>query len=392
MPTNPGITERVEEIREKSPIDAAEALAKLESDEIQFILGRLPHEQAMEVASHLAGSVGAEDLATRAVISGVEETIGELMTPAHAILPASHTVAEALAFLVKSSDLQAISYIFVTEADHLVGVVGMRDLVLAKPSETLADIMIAEPFAFSADTPVHEAISEVLYRHYPLYPVVDDDRRIVGIVHGWKLYERIASELSGQAGAQYGVDKEEQVSTSVLASFRMRHPWLLVNLATAFAAAFVVGAFEETITQIVALAVFLPVLAGQSGNTGAQALAITLRGMTLGQLRDYPVAKLLRKEILLGALNGAIVGLIAGLAMFFYAVMTNSIEPLLLGLVIVIAMTGACIGSGIFGVMVPLTLKRFGADPATASSIFLTTFTDILGMGLMLFLAATLVL
>ncbi|KPP99461.1 magnesium transporter [Marinobacter sp. HL-58] len=392
MPSNPGITERVEEIRDKSSEAAAESLAKLAPDEIQFILSRLPHDQAMEVASHLAESVGADDLATKAVLSGVEETIGELMTPAPAILPATHTVAEALAFLVKSSELPEISYIFATEADRLVGVVGMRDLILAKPSEPLADIMITNPFAFDIDTPIQEAVGEVLYRHYPLYPVVDDTRQVVGVVHGWKLYERIASELSGQAGAQYGVDKEEQVSTSVLKSFRMRHPWLLVNLVTAFAAAFVVGTFEDTITRIVALAAFLPVLAGQSGNTGCQALAITLRGMTLGQLRDYPVRNLLRKEILLGALNGAVVGFIAGAAMFAYAIMTDSVEPLLLGVVILIAMIGSCIGSGVFGVLVPLTLKRFGADPATASSIFLTTFTDILGMGLMLFLATALVL
>lgn len=392
MSNNLGITERVEEIRGMSPVDAADSLAKLAPDEIQFVLSRLPHDQAMEVASHLAESVGADDLATKTVLSGVEETIGELMTPAPAILPATYTVAEALAFLVKSSDLSEISYIFATEADRLVGVVGMRDLILAKPSEPLADIMIRNPFAFGLDTSIQEAVGEVLYRHYPLYPVVDDSQQVVGVVHGWKLYERIASELSGQAGAQYGVDKEEQVSTSVLKSFRMRHPWLLVNLLTAFAAAFVVGTFEDTITQIVALAAFLPVLAGQSGNTGCQALAITLRGMTLGQLRDYPVKKLLRKEILLGALNGAVVGLIAGAAMFAYAMMTDSVEPLLLGVVILIAMIGSCVGSGVFGVLVPLTLKRFGADPATASSIFLTTFTDILGMGLMLFLATALVL
>lgn len=392
MPSHLGITERVEDIRNKSPEDAADSLAKLAPDEIQFVLSRLPHDQAMEVASHLAESVGADDIATKAVLSGVEESIGELMTPAPAILPATYTVAEALAFLVKSSELSEISYIFATEADRLVGVVGMRDLILSKPSEPLADIMITDPFAFSTDTPIQEAIGEVLYRHYPLYPVVDDTHQVVGVVHGWKLYERIASELSGQAGAQYGVDKEEQVSTSVLKSFRMRHPWLLVNLVTAFAAAFVVGTFEDTITQIVALAAFLPVLAGQSGNTGCQALAITLRGMTLGQLRDYPVRSLLRKEILLGALNGAVVGFIAGAAMFAYAIMTDSVEPLLLGVVILIAMIGSCIGSGVFGVLVPLTLKRFGADPATASSIFLTTFTDILGMGLMLFLATALVL
>ncbi|MEX2366268.1 MAG: CBS domain-containing protein, partial [Pseudohongiellaceae bacterium] len=349
MSNNLGITARVEEIRDMSPVEAAEALSTLAPHEIQFVLSRLPQEQAMEVASHLAETVSSEDLATKAVLSGAEETIGELMTTAPAILPSSYTVAEALSFLVKSADLTEISYIFTTEEQALVGVVGMRDLILAKPSETLADIMTSEPFAFATDTPIHEAVGEVLYRHYPLYPVVDESRHVVGVVHGWKLYERIASELSGQAGAQYGVDKEEQVSTSIMKAFRMRHPWLLVNLVTAFAAAFVVGTFEDTIAQIVALAVFLPVLAGQSGNTGCQALAITLRGMTLGQLRDYPIVKLLRKEILLGALNGAVVGLIAGVAMYAYAGMTDSVEPLLLGIVILIAMTGACIGSGIFG-------------------------------------------
>ena len=392
MPQSPGIIELIEEIKEKSPTEAADLLARMPPDEIQFVLSRLSEEQAMAIASHLAESANAEDAATKAVISGVEETVGELMTNAPAILPAANTVAEALAFLVKSTDISEISYIFATEDERLVGVVGMRDLLLAKPSQTLADIMLKKPFAFHPDTPVHEAIGEVLYRHYHMYPVVDDDGRIVGVVHGWKLYERIASEISGQAGSQYGVDKEEQVSTSILQAFRMRHPWLQINLIPAFAAAFVVGLFEDTITQIVALAVFLPVLAGQSGNTGCQALAITLRGITLGQLRDYSVRKLLRKESALGALNGAVVGIIAGSAMFGYALATDSVQPLLLGIVVFLAMTGACIGSGVFGVLVPLTLRRFGADPATASSIFLTTFTDILGMGLMLFLATALIL
>ena len=172
----------------------------------------------------------------------------------------------------------------------------------------------------------------------------------------------------------------------------MRHPWLQVNLFTAFMAAFVVGLFENTIAQIVALAVFLPVLAGQSGNTGCQALAITLRGLTLGELTDVPVSRLLRKEILLGAMNGFFVGLIAAAAMWIYAGMTGVEQPVMLALVVLIAMVGACVGSGIFGVVVPLTLRRFGADPAMASSIFLTTFTDILGMGLMLLLATSMVL
>ena len=313
------------------------------------------------------------------------------MTPAPAILPPESTAAEALAFLVKTKDIADITYIYVTDNQTLVGVVVMRDLILAKPAQTLADIMIAEPFAFALDTPIRDAISEVLSRHYPCYPVVDADGTLIGIVRSWKLYERIAAEISGQAGAQVGVAREEQINTPILSAFRMRHPWLQVNLLTAFAAAFVVGLFEDTITRIVALAVFLPVLAGQSGNTGCQAMAITLRGLTPGKLRDYPVHRLLRKEILLGALNGVLSGAVAGIAMTLYALATGATQPVMLGVVIIVAMTGACIGSGLFGVLVPLTLKRFGADPATASSIFLTTFTDILGMGLMLLLATTLI-
>jgi magnesium transporter len=386
------LTEQIEHIRKLTPLSAAEELVGLPADDIQFILSRLPAEQALTIASHLGEVAAPNNAATRAVLSGMEETIGELMTPVTASLPQSYTVAEALTFMVKSADVSEISYIFLTENDRLVGVVGMRDLILAKPSETLSSIMVREPFAFEEDTKVEDAVSEVLYRHYRMYPVVDNQQRVVGEVRGWKLYERIASELSTQAGSQYGVAKEEQINTPVLAAFRMRHPWLQVNLITAFAAAFVVGMFESTITQIVALAAFLPVLAGQSGNTGCQALAITLRGMTLGQINDYPVKQLLRKEILLGALNGAAVGVIAGIAMFAYALFTDSANPAMLGFVIFIAMIGACIGSGIFGVAVPLVLKRFGADPATASSIFLTTFTDIIGMGLMLFLATSLVL
>ncbi len=148
MPQSPGIIELIEEIKEKSPPEAAEILARMPPDDIQFILSRLPEEQAMTVASHLAESANAEDVATKAVISGVEETVGELMTNAPAILPAVHTVAEALAFLVKSTDISEISYIFVTEDERLAGVVGMRDLLLAKPSQTLADIMLKKPFAF----------------------------------------------------------------------------------------------------------------------------------------------------------------------------------------------------------------------------------------------------
>lgn len=396
MTENTGIAELVEKIKGQSPKSAAESLANLPAEEIRFVLSQLPQEQVLAVASHLPEGVFPEIADIRAATvsstTGTEKTIGELMAPAPAVLPVEYTAAEAVAFLVKTKDISNITYIYVTADEALAGVVVMRDLILAKPAQSLSEIMVSEPFAFEPGTTIAEAISEALARHYPMYPVVNEERRIVGVVRGWQIHERIAAELSGQAGAQVGVAREEQVTTSVLQAFRMRHPWLQVNLLTAFAAAFVVGMFEDTITQVVALAAFLPVLAGQSGNTGCQALAITLRGLTLGKLRNYPVGKLLRKEILLGALNGLLVGLVAGAAMWAYAAMSGEPHPILLGLVILIAMIGACIGSGIFGVLVPLTLKKMGADPATASSIFLTTFTDIIGMGLMLFLATTLIL
>lgn len=178
------LTDRVERIRELPPLDAAGELAGMPADDIQFILSRLPEEQALEVAARLAEVVAPEEAAARAVLSGTEYTIGELMTPATATLPANDTVTEALTFMVKSADVSEISYIFVTEQDRLVGVVGMRDLILAKPSETFADIMVREPFAFEQGTPVEDAVGEVLYRHYRMYPVVDEQRHIVGEVRG----------------------------------------------------------------------------------------------------------------------------------------------------------------------------------------------------------------
>jgi magnesium transporter len=237
-----------------------------------------------------------------------------------------------------------------------------------------------------------DAVKAAIHRHYPVYPVVDSDGHVMGVVRGWRLFERQAIEISAQSGQMVGVDKEERLYTDVWTAFKMRHHWLQVNLLTAFAAGFVVSLFEGTITQIVALAAFLPILAGQSGNTGCQALAITLRGITLGDLDGHSKSKLIAKELTLGAMNGLFTGIVAGWAMWWAAGGSGNDQALLLAFVILLAMIGACMASGLFGVLVPLTLRRFGADPCTASSIFLTTGTDIAGMGLMLLLATTLVL
>jgi magnesium transporter len=187
-----------------------------------------------------------------------------------------------------------------------------------------------------------------------------------------------------------GVEKEERVSTGWPRSFKFRHPWLQLNLLTAFLAAAVVGYFQETVDKIVILAMFLPVLAGQSGNTGCQALAVTLRGMTLGELGPGTLRRAVLKETLLGFLNGAVVGVVAGVGMFVVARSQGNPNALQLALIVVAAMALACTISGISGALIPITLKKLGADPATASSIFLTTMTDVASMSAFLGLATVL--
>jgi len=385
--------ELVRAVRTRVPLDAAQLLAREDADTVTAVLADLPPRMAREINQHLPAHLQPVDpmsVTTELLIPG---SVADLMEPVNGLLDESTTAAEAIAYLRAHQNPQQITYLYVTRQQRLVGMVVIRDLLLAQPQDTLSTIMLPDPFALSPEMSAGDAIKAAVVRHYPVYPVVDDEGRIVGIVRGWRLFERQAVEITAQSGQMVGVDKEERVQTGLWAAFRMRHPWLQINLLTAFLAAFVVGSFEDTISKIVALAAFLPVLAGQSGNNGCQTLAITLRGLTLGDLDGFPLRKLLFKEMSLGALNGVLTGVVAALAMWWTASGgPEGGQAPMLALVILLAMTGACTLSGLFGVMVPLVLRRFGADPATASSIFLTTGTDIAGMGLMLGLATALVL
>jgi len=320
-------------------------------------------------------------------------SVGRLMESPIGVFTPEETVAQAIETLRPLVKLAFISYGFVTDPEgRLVGVITMRDLLFSEPGKTLAEVMLRNPFSIQAKSELVEAMKSVLNRHFPVYPVCDPEGRLVGLLRGQEMFEAQTIELSAQAGSMVGVEKEERVSTPWFTSLKFRHPWLQLNLLTAFVAAFVVGIFEGTIEKIVVLAVFLPVLAGQSGNTGCQALAVTLRGMTLGEIRAGTERRIVFKEALLGLLNGSLVGITAGLGMYFYASMQKTPEAPMLGFVVFLAMIGACLISGICGVLTPLILKRLGADPATASSIFLTTFTDVASMGTFLGLATLLIL
>lgn len=315
--------------------------------------------------------------------------LGALVEPAAAIFAPELTVRDAVEKIRTIVKTTFVTYAYVTDPEgRLLGVVTMRDLLLAAPEKTLGEIMLANAFSLRADLPVMEAMKLTVNRHYPCYPVCEADGKLLGIVWGHRLFAAQAIEISMQAGSMVGVDKEERANTPWTTCLKFRHPWLQLNLVTAFVAAAVVGVFEGIIQQIVVLAVFLPVLAGQSGNTGCQALAVTLRGMTLGEFKAGNGKGLIAKEAALGLINGVLVGITAGAGMYFYAAMQKTAEsPLALGAIVAVAMTIACVLSGICGVITPLALKKAGADPATASSIFLTTATDVVSMGCFLGLA-----
>jgi magnesium transporter len=384
------------------PREAAELLASVSPSDAVGVLTDLLPTEAAAILEHFSETDRARILsATPAELvkqwevgkGYPEESIGRLMELPTAVFRPGQTVAETTEELRELVKKSFITYGWVVDpAGTLIGVITMRDLLFSEKTQPLDAIMLRTIFALKATMPLLDAMKATLDRHYPVYPVVDDAGKLVGLVRGQTMFEQQAVELSAQAGSMVGVTKEERLATPWPRSLLSRHPWLQLNLLTAFIAAFVVGIFEHTLEKIVLLAVFLPVLAGQSGNTGCQALAVTLRGMTLGEFGPGSTWKALRKEAILGFCNGSLVGISAAAGMFVYATMQKNPQALGLAAVTWLAMVGACVISGISGVVVPTTMKRLGADPATASSIFLTTATDVVSMGTFLGLATLLLL
>lgn len=323
-----------------------------------------------------------------------DQTVRRLIEAPAAVFPPHLTVHESTERIREIVKTHFVTYVYVVDPDNrLLGIVTMRDLLLASAETPIEQLMLRDPFTLKTDTPLLGAIKLTVNKHFPCYPVCDDDGRLAGIIWGAKLFAAQAVEISAQAGSMVGVDKEEHTTTHWKRSFRFRHPWLLINLVTAGMAASVVGAFQGSISKVVALAVFLPLIAGQSGNTGCQSLAVALRGMTLGELKPGRARFLLAKETILGALNGFVVGILAGIGMWIFAHLQKTPEPpFVLGITVCMAMTIACTASSIAGVLVPVILRRCGADPVTASSIFVTTSNDIISMGCFLGLATLLLL
>ena len=307
------------------------------------------------------------------------------------VLAPENTVAQAIAAIRAIPRDRLYTYPMVADKKgRLVGICVMRDLILAEARARIADVMMTKFVALPQGTDVHDALTRIKGLEIPEYPVTARNGKLRGVIRASKLHEIEEARLTATPGRMVGVAEGEIVATPFLASIKSRLPWLMINLVTAFAAGLVVGNFQDTIDRVVLLAAFLPVLAGQSGNTGAQALAITLRTLERSGGTDFYSAALW-KEIRLGLVHGIITGIVVALVIYVVATVAGDKGPEWLALIVFVATILSVLVSGLCGASVPIALKKIGADPATASSIILTTITDIVSMGSMLMLASMLI-
>lgn len=340
------------------PARAAQLLARFEQDRRASLLEPLDPLLKKELES---------------LIGYPADSAGAIMDPRVAALHPDSTVKDAIARLRKMRD-RRVHRVFVVDAEgRLTGAVRLQELVVSEPSETLENLVTGQPIAVQATAAQDEAVELFEQHKLTSLPVTDFEGRLVGIIRHGALVSALQEEAAADIQKMVGVSKDERALSSVAFSVRKRLPWLQINLATAFLAAFVVGLFESTIARYTALAVLLPVAAGQSGNTGAQALAVTMRGLALREIRVRHWLRLAFKELAVGFVNGCAVAVVTAVAVYWWS------RSLGLAIVIGLAMVISMAIAGIAGASVPVVLTLLRQDPAQASSIILTTVTDVVG-------------
>jgi magnesium transporter len=271
----------------------------------------------------------------------------------------------------KPRDLRQL---FVVDGERrLTGTVDIHDLLIADPLDTLGDIARPPNATVSPFDDREEVAQRLREFHLDALPVIDIHGRLIGAIRHDALLKTLEEAASVDIQMMVGAGREERALSPPNFAVRKRLPWLQINLATAFLAAAVVGLFESTIAQFTALAVLLPVVAGQSGNAGAQALAVTMRGLSLREISTRHWFRVLFKEVNVGLLNGVAIALTTAAGVYIWSGSAG------LAAVIGIAMVLSMIAAGIAGSLIPITLTRVGQDPAQSSSIILTTVTDVTG-------------
>jgi magnesium transporter len=300
------------------------------------------------------------------------------------------TVGEAITELQSTRDVEMVFYLYVVDSRrHLVGVVSLRRLLLVSPETPLKRIMTADLISARVDMDQEEVAREVAAYNLLAIPVVDEENKLVGIITVDDVIDVIKDEATEDIYRLAGVAGDERAFTPPGESLRKRLPWLVVNLVTAFVAAAVVGMFEGTLTALPFLAIFMPIVAGMGGNAGTQTLTVVVRGIALGELTWGNSRKALLKEVLVGIGNGIALGVLAALVV--WVTRGNPVLGAVLGMAMIINMFVAAAA----GTLIPLGLRAAKIDPALASSVFITTMTDVFGffsyLGLAKLFAAKLV-
>jgi magnesium transporter len=353
----------------------AEEIAKLAqdipSDDAAALIDYLP-EELSEAVLHLMRP--KESTVVENLLEYAERTAGRIMNPNVFALSEDITVGEAITEIQSARDVEMVFYLYVVdERRHLVGVVSLRRLLLVSPETPLKRIMTADITSARVDMDQEEVARLVAAYNLLAIPVVDAENKLVGIITVDDVIDVIKDEATEDIYRLAGVAGDERAFTPATESLRKRLPWLGINLLTAFLAAAVVGLFEGTIDLFPVLAVFMPIVAGMGGNAGTQTLTVIVRGIALGELSWSNSRKALLKEVLVGLGNGVVLGAVA--AVVVWMVRGNPTLGLVLGLAMIINMFVAAAA----GTLVPLGLRAANVDPALASSVFITTMTDMFG-------------
>ena len=381
----------MEAAAELGPEMAAQLLADRPGEEIAKLIQEIPSDDAAALVDYLPEELSTTVLELmRPKESGQvgnllefpEKTAGRIMNPNVFALSEDLTVGEGISQIQSSRDVEMVFYLYIVDARrHLVGVTSLRRLLLVSPETPLKRIMTPDVISVRVDTDQEEAARLVASYNLLAIPVVDEENKLVGVITVDDVIDVIKDEATEDIYRLAGVTSDERVFTPPGESLTKRLPWLAVNLVTAFIAASVVSLFEHTIDQVVALAVFMPIVAGMGGNAGMQTLTVIVRGIALGELSWGNTRKALLKEALVGLGNGLVLGTLGALVVWLMK--GNPVLGGVLGLAMVINMFIAATA----GTVIPLGLRAMKVDPALASSVFITTFTDVAGFGSFLGLA-----
>jgi len=342
------------------PQQAADVLLRLPTEDRERLIENLPERQRRLVQE---------------LLTYPAESAGRAMTTDFLAFHTELRAADAIERMRDLAHRNALSsYTYVVDGeDRLAGVINIRDLMLAPPDAPLGSIMRPDVFTVDSFADLEVVTHELARRKYFAVPVVDAENRLLGVVKSDRLLSQAQQEATEDVQKMFGAGGDERVFSSVWFSLKKRLPWLHVNLATAFLAASVVGLFEDVIAKVTVLAVYLPVVAGQGGNSGAQSLAVVMRGIVMREIPAHKTWALLRKESAVGLLNGIIVGGVTAVVAWLW----NG-NPYL-GAVIGLAMIVNLLAAGFSGAAIPLAMRAIGLDPAQSSSIVLTTVTDVVG-------------